>query len=182
MGQARLAMVGQPIKAALTAVPHLHVSLSRATTMPSRDIHSLVHALRVHISRIAPAPIHICRAVRAFISGNGHRVYIAAPAIAVAPDGDDVKNKFDDVLLRLIDAVNAAFELCNLPPHFTTPQPHMSFAWTENLNIEPVFNALQSEYAPSMLTKTENIGIDVNTVVCDIGKSRYTFTLRKPKS
>lgn len=174
MGLTRLALVGQPIKASFTPVPDPHVSLSLATTIQSQEVHQLLHALRQHICCLSQTTIRIHSSLRSFLSGDKSRVYVAAPVTATtnAKKG----NNNPDFLIRLIHAVNAAYASCGLPPHYATPIPHMSFAWTDLLEIESILK----DPSDVSLSKQGSICMDAKFVMCSIGKVCHRLKLRAP--
>lgn len=179
LGQARLAMVNRSVKASFTTLSTFHISISRPTIIPSSKIPEVVAHLRHAISNLPSAPLSIQHCVRAFESKNKRRVYVAAPVASVVEG--DVPGL---AVFHLIDVVNRVFSSFNLPPHFDDPKPHMSFAWTDNMDILPLFESSEtvitsSKQAPILPTPCpDSIQIDVRTVSCTMGASCYNFMLR----
>lgn len=175
--QARLCMISQPIKAALTPIPleNLHISLSRATKVHSRLVPHLTSSLHSCLSTFKqpeqPLVIH-SNPLKSYLSADGHRLYIAARV-----------THCENMIIALIHIVNDVFRKFDLPPHFRDPQPHMSFAYTDVLNIASVFtnnsdnNNNNNSGNNSNILNPKKLCVDFDKVVCHVGKSKYIFNL-----
>lgn len=164
LGQARLGLVGGKVKAAFTQLEDLHVSVSRPATVRSELIGVLVSDLNKALARCEQLTVAIRRCVVSFSAKNQRRLFVAAPL---------TKDAADTVVTNVITLIDKVFERHGLPVFFEDPKPHMSFAWTESVEVEKKFTER------AQCTTEENVlEVPVNKVVCSIGKSVYYFTLR----
>lgn len=185
----RLRMVGHPVKASLISVNHqFHISLSRPVFVSCDDVHSVVAALRSAISNVLRGTVRLAANVIALPNGKGRKVFFAAPVVGSLLNGN-TSAKDKNLALTLIDVINSVFCKHKLPPHFERPIPHLSFAYTETVDILPLFNvdtrdsgtsaALASNSALSE-KDVPTLPVNVSSVMCSVGKSRYRFNLRDP--
>lgn len=188
----RLRMVGQPVKASLNAVVHdLHISLSRPTLVPQDDVHAILSALRTAISTVPFARVCVANDIIALPGGNGRKLFFAAPVVRdpYSP-GHHNSSGASNLALVLIQKINNVFRSFNLPTHFAQPKPHLSFAWTDSLDVSPLFycNGKQTSasLAPlpdsSISTRMSTLVLNVSSVVCSVGKVSHRLPLRDPES
>lgn len=162
MGQARLRMVGSPLKASLNSLEHFHVSLSRPATIRSNMIHDLVCDLRKAVSQCDAGSFDLEQDVIALQNKNKHRLFLASPLSNAAASS---------LPIQLINKISEVFVKHGLPRFFEDPRPHMSFAWTETIEVQPLFKEPRRE-------SQTGLQVDVKEVSCTIGKSRFNFALR----
>lgn len=166
LAQARLAMVGKPVKAALTVLTDFHISISRPAVIQSAQIPSLVKQLRKAISQRPRGHVEMRNKPVAFHSKNQRRLFLAAPVVTEGSEQHDFT-------LKLIGLVSDVFERNGLPRFFDDPRPHMSFAWTHTVDVSPVFTEPDVEES-----KGDSITVHAEKVLCVIGKSNYSFPLK----
>lgn len=162
IGEARLKMVGSCLKTPLTELQEYHVSISRPTIIPSSHIASLLKGIHSVVSQCQHGHINIQCGVQAFLSNKSKRLFLAAPVIT----------RTSNVIMMLIEKISRLFEERNLPPFFADPKPHMSFAWTEMIDILPLYNTPNISSPPHA-----DLTMSVNKVICTVGNSNYYFTL-----
>lgn len=167
MGMARLRLTGGKVKAPFKPLIDFHVSVARPVAIREAQIRGLVADLRNAVSRCSSVRLAIQAKVEGFASANGHRVFVAAPL---------TKSAGSTVARGLIKAVDSVFEKHKLPTFFKDPRPHMSFAWTDVVDVLPQFSGVHSALGVS--AEEDVLELFVNKVVCSIGKSNYYFTLK----
>lgn len=186
----RLRMVGHHVKASLTSVNHqFHISLSRPVFVSCDDVHSVMSALRTAVSDVPRATVCLAANVIALLNGKGRRLFFAAPVVSSPCErksGPADKN----LALVLIDVINSVFRKHRLPTHYEHPIPHLSFAYTETLDVLPLFHTdnhaanahpTLASGSTSPGTNVPSLSVDVSAITCTVGKSRYTFKLRDLK-
>lgn len=166
MGIARLRLTGRPVKATFTELTDLHISIARPVTIREAQILGLVGDLATAVRNCTAVQIGIQSTVEGFASSNGHRVFVAAPLTR------ETGNK---VVEGLIKAVDAVYERWGLPLFFQDPKPHMSFAWTEKVEVLAKF---ASGVSPHPIEDAKGLEVFVDKVECSIGKSKYYFTMK----
>lgn len=166
MGMARLRLTGGKIKAAFTPLTDFHVSIARPVAIPEAQIRGLVADLANAMRHCSRVQIGIRSSVKGFASGNGHRVFVAAPLTTATGRG---------VVKGLINAVDTVYETRGLPVFFEDPKPHMSFAWTEV--IDTLLEFRENDSTPSV-GEEDVLDLFADKVECSIGMSKYYFILK----
>lgn len=166
MGQARLRLTGGKIKAAFTPLTDFHVSIARAVAIRESQIRDLVAGLNRALRNRPRVSLTLRPKVEAFLSGNNRRLFVAAP---IAPG--EGKEEVEDLIKR----VDKAYHKRELPVFFEDPRPHVSFAYTEIVEVQSRF--CEVEAIPDSADEG-SIQVVVNNVECVIGKSKYYFPLQ----
>lgn len=166
MGLARLQLTGGKVKAAFAALTDFHVTIARPVVIREAQIPDMVAGLNKAMRDRPRIEMRLRRKVEAFLSGNGRRVFVAAP---VSPTTEI------DVVVDLIKAVDKQYEKRGLPVFFKNPRPHMSFASTEVIEVQSRFCEATSR--PDSSPEEGALKVVVNRVECMIGKSKYYFPL-----
>lgn len=166
LAQARGELVGCPVKASFHALDDFHISLTRPTTVCAAQISELVRILARACCRRPGGFVELDADIVALPSQNGHRLYIAAPVSTSCAE---------KTVIPLIRCLDKAYSKLGLPSFFEEPRPHMSFAWTENLDVLPVLRSRSKRDTDAR----SRFNIPFRSVGCKIGSVLYTLGLRE---
>lgn len=119
----RLLLVNAPYKPSLTYLPshRLHISLSRASTIPSSKIPALLRALAAAASTTPASVLTLTNSLLALPAQTADRAYLAAAV--------------ETSLTPVIAAVDEAVAAVGMPPFFDNALAHASFAHTEGRDL-----------------------------------------------
>lgn len=168
LAKARLRMVGNTVKTGFCAVNDFHISVAKPVTIREAIIPSLVSDLRHKLSNCGSLDIELRPGVQGYINGSKRRVFIAAPL---------TEQTSEIVVRKLVMLVDGVFKKYGLPPFFDEPKLHMSFGWTEKVDVLPQFlntNALDNDAIGH-----QSLQFTAKRVKCSIGKSIYFLPLVK---
>lgn len=166
LGRARLRLVGKKAKTGFTMLQDLHVSVARPTLVREASIKALVKELRESLADCGSVHIALQAGVVGFCNGSRRRMFVAAPL--TRESGDEIVQK----IVRVVDGVYQNFKL---PPFFEDPKLHMSFAWTEKVDVLPAFS--DNEALREDNNGHDGLIVSVDKARCSIGKLNYYFTL-----
>jgi len=163
-----------------------HLSLSRTAPVRQAQIDSLIATLRQRLRRLEPFTLSMATEAEVFVNDDRTRSFVALTAASsqempfTARIGTqplyECSNKSDDVLIRAINAVSAAFKLHGLPGYYENPRPHVSIAWCLGDKAAALEAALVRPAAAAALEelRVARWTCRPRAIVCKIGKKRFT--------
>lgn len=163
--RARLLLVGAAHKPALHGLPHgLHVSLSRAGSLHSGQIKPLLSGLREATSGVGCGSLTLTDSLVALPGQVGERCYVGAT----------VEKECEPQITALVRQVDAALASVGMPPFFEEPNYHMSFAWTDGMEVQRLLTRSGTRYDVSATYKSS-----YQSILCTIGCRTHRITLTK---
>lgn len=163
MGECRLRLVGDGTKASFSELTEFHVSVARPGKVRPEQIGTLVKDLGEALADCKTVSVLLRGSIVGFLNGNGRRLFLAAP---LRQDAADV------IVKNVVRNVDRVFYRHGLPLFFDKPRLHVSFAWTECVDVARSFPEMEVSMDEEVLEVT------VDKVACSIGKSNYWFTLK----